>query len=651
MESTIRLFKALPIETKRRKANKELLKQTIAKGFIFTPEVVYNYPNIAHLTELVDKAYGRDPGQLNQTFHKSWAKVRDASMEQLVLEQVIHYFTTYGFEALGIYDKDSVYIPNEELDAPVLEDGIRLVVIKGYTKEELTTKLMELLTSGVALAEETIADVLDVATFVELDEDRIDEVKNKEVKSALYDYFGIVPANPVEFLRYIVYKATNKTLLIKNQTLINEIKGRDNLDIARYFDIYGKDIGLQHLAKIFYRYKPIFLAFRTNNKTRKTINKIRRLAKINHLPMKEDVLNAVTAKITQGEKVVTNDFEKALIDANIFRKIRLAYALKFRTTDADSILYRVRNGKSFAKEFSSANPDKASEILSRVMAAIVSDIKPIVNGKKIFIPEGVKYSLPATEKQFTGNLPTGTYVEIAEDMVAGIHWENQGHSRIDLDLSIQNADGKIGWDAGYRNDQRNVLFSGDITDAPKPKGASELFYFGQQARGVWMMFVNYYNYMSEVPVPFKILVAHQKPARPTTHYTVDANKIVAQSNSIMDVKQKNLGIIVADEQSCKFYFAESDLGRGITARGQDYAEQARKFLLNFYTDSIVLNDVLVSAGAELVTDVAEADIDLSPETIDKTAILNLLTGKEGQTDGAKKGVKTKTDKKIRSIRS
>lgn len=625
MESTLRLFKALPIETKQGKTNEELLKQTAGNGFIFSPEVVYNYPDTAHIVELVNKAYGRSPEQLNQTFHKSWAKVRDASLEQLVLEQIIHYITTYGFEALGMYNKDSVYIPREQLDAPQLKDGIRLVVIQGYTKEELRAKLLALLSSGVALQETTIDDVLDVASFVGLADTDIDQVRNKEVKAALYDYLGIVPNNPTEFLRYVVYRATNQTLLIKNKALVATIKGRDNIDVSRYFDVYERTVGLERLAEIFYRFKPIFLAFRTTTKLKSSINKIRRLAKLNHRPMPPDLLNNVTATLAHGEQPLGADFQKALDNATIFRKIRLAYALKFRTTDADSILYRVRNGKSYATDFTFAHKAAAQDAYETVLASVTADIARNVRNKKVFIPEGVKYGLPATEKQFTGNLPSGTSVELTEDMVVGVHWENVGPNRIDLDLSLMSSQaGKIGWNGRYRTSDGGILFSGDMTDAPKPQGASELFYIGKETRGTFIMFVNYFNFNSTVDVPFKILVAHEKPVNPTTHYTVDPNRTVALSTTMINVKQKILGIIVADEQHCKFYFAESGLGKSISARSGGYTEQARKYLLNYYTDSIVLNDVLVAAGAVMVATQAEADIDLSPETIDKTTILDLL---------------------------
>lgn len=625
MESVLRLFKGLPIESRQSKRDEDVLKQTLSRGFLFTPEVIYNYPDTARIIALVDNAYGRSPEQLNQTFHKSWAKVRDASLKQLVIEQIIHYFTTYGFEALDIYNKDSVYIPHEQLDAPQLQDDIRLVIIRGYTKSELKEKLLALLASGVALHKETIDDVLDVASFVGLADEDIDRVQNKEVKAALYDALGTVPSNPTEFLRYVVYRATTKTLLIKNPAMVAAIKKRDNLDIASLFDLYEREFGLARLAEVFYRFKPLFLAFRTNSELKKTINKIRRLAEQHHKPMPEDTLNTVTARLRHEQPVLSDHFYQALATASPFRKIRLAYALKFRMTGADAILYRVRNGKSYATAFDVTNQAGTQVAYEVVMQSLTADLAKNVAGKKIFIPAGINYGLPATEKQFTGNLPSGTSVKLAKNMVVGIHWENVSGHRIDLDLSLLSPEvGKIGWDGRYRSEQQEILFSGDMTDAPPPRGASELFYISQQARGVFLLFVNYFNFRPTVEVPFKILVAHEKPVQPTTHYTVDPNTIVALSRTTMNVKQKNLGIIVADDTGCTFYFAESDLGGSISARNNVYTEQARKYLFHFYTNAIMLNDVLAAAGAELVGSVTEADIDLSPENINKVSLLDLL---------------------------
>lgn len=629
MLSTIRLFKALPVEDKRLpnasvKASEEIMKKTLEKGFILDPLLSGPQFDTDRIIEQVNQAYGRSSEELNATFHKSFAKVRDASMQQLVFEQMIHYLTTYGAERMGVYNEESVYIPAEQLDAPELKDGIRVVIIRGLTNEELKTELKKLIESGVALHEQTLADAIDVAQFVGFNEDDLAAVKNKEFKSAMYDYLGIVPAAPVDFLRYVVYRATEKTLLIKNKALIETLKARNNNDLVRYFDTYEEKYGLQHLAEIFYRYKPIFLALRTNTKLKKQVNKIRRLAVANHKPMPEDLLNTLTARLKTRQAPDSAAFNKAMQNTNLFRKIRLAYALKFRTTDADSILYRIRNGKSYAQPFEFGNKGGAQVMYDAIMRHVIAGIRPNVEGKTFFIPKGLKYGLPATEKQFTGNLPTGTYVEVLENMVAGIHWENTDRYRVDLDLSLTSADGKIGWDRRYRDEGNAIYFSGDITDAPKPKGASELFHVGGTARGAWLMNVNYYNYAASEPVPFKIVVAQETKENIQKNYTIDPNKIVAQSGSTMDVRQKTLGIIVADEKSTKFYFSEAEFEKGITARNTAASEQARKFLLNYYTDSIVLNDVLEAAGATIVETMAEGAIDLSPETIDKTTILDLL---------------------------
>ena len=90
--------------------------------------------------------------QLNKTFHKSWDVIKNSSRYQLAVEQISHYLSTYGtnFES-------EVYIPDEVLDLP----DVKLVykVIKGFTKEELIEKCLNLLQSGVALKQDTIEDI------------------------------------------------------------------------------------------------------------------------------------------------------------------------------------------------------------------------------------------------------------------------------------------------------------------------------------------------------------------------------------------------------------------------------------------------------------------------------------------------------------
>jgi hypothetical protein len=247
---------------------------------------------------------------------------------------------------------------------------------------------------------------------------------------------------------------------------------------------------------------------------------------------------------------------------------------------------------------------------------------------------------------FTGNFPTGSYVEVKEDMVFGVHWENFKGSSVDLDLSNIDMEGKIGWDAQYRNNERTVMFSGDMTDARKPKGATELFYIGKSYRGNLITMLNFYNACSfKEAISYKIIVASEKVKNFRQNYMLDPNNIVAICNAEIDPNKKQtiIGLVIVNEDGCRFYFCETSMGRLRTVRNTEPVNQARRYLFNYFTNIVSLNSVLSIAGANVITepvvmstpelegmsvaiDSIPIDIDLSPEILEKDTIIKLLTG-------------------------
>lgn len=646
--AVLRLFKALPIPNKIAALGstqwKDANLRTIPKGFVFAPEVLANYPNTNALIAQVDELYGADPEALNKSFHKSFSKVRDASMRQLVIEQICHYFTTYGAESLGIYDADRVFIPAERLDVPGIDvETFPLVVIRGLTTDELKVALLNLLSSGVALSEQSVQDALEVTSLVSLSADEIESVKNREVKVGLYDLYGKVPANPVEFLRYVVYRLTGSTLLIKSDQAIAALKeGVGTHKVLPLFNLYANANGLDRLGEVFLRFKPLFLALRADKSLRPTINKIRRSAERNHKPLAPDYLNSVTALIRQSDDFdgkIGVEFSRLRSElenpnVNIFRKIRLAQALRVRTApDLDSIVYKVRNGKSFATDFprlSRTQINDATAVYNVVLMEIAKSLSPTLLNRRIYIPDGVVYGLPSTEKQFVGNFPAGTYVQTApnQPLVAGVYWEDQGRNRIDLDLSVANVSGKIGWDGSYRSGSRGaqVLYSGDNTSAPN--GASEVFWFDAAIDGSWLMSINYYNFNPSVPVPYKIVVGTADAKDIKSNFVIDPNRLLASAPAVIDEHQQNIGLVVAAADGAhRFYLGQANVGGGRSARHGINAERTRKFMQVSLQSAPTLNDVLYYSGAVLVDHVEQADdgYDLSPASIDKTTILSLLS--------------------------
>jgi hypothetical protein len=607
----LQVFKGLEVETLESDRKAEILDF----GFLVHPAILDTY-SVPKIRELLDEI---KVNEINSTFHKSWSKIKDSSLEQLVMEQILHYITTYGFESLDIFDEATVYIPPEKLEVPELEEGITLTVIKAYTRKEIKSKVLKILQSGIALKSETIDDLITILQVTGVNDEEVNSIKNKEVLSILCERFNLVPSNPTEFLRYLIYKTTGKTLLIKDKETLENISGNVDSETFRLFKIYSENYDLRGLAEIFFRFKPIFLAFRKEDQLKPIINRIRRLATRYHKPMKVDALNEVTADIKKGK---TPDLGR-LSEVNTFRKIRLAYALNYRTLDdTEAIVYKIRNGKSWATEFDFEKRENARVIRDIILESIASDIRDRVYKKKVYIPNNINYTLPSTEKQFTGNFPSGTCITLEKDMMVGIHWSDFNYVRVDLDLSLLNASNKIGWDGYYRDEA--ILFSGDMTSAPPPHGASEFFYASKKELGSYLVSVNYYNYRDDLEIPFDIIVACNPQKNLEYNYTVNPNNVIAMSSSVINKRQKTLGLLVITGESCKFYFSEANLGNSITAGNKSYSKNARKYLMDSFRNSIELKDILEKAGSYFVEERGEADIDLSPEALEKDTILNIF---------------------------
>ncbi len=627
-KATLSLFNAVQVGNKKRlpKVTEGYsMGATIPHGFILSPEAQSVCDD--KLFDLITDTIGISGEKANAAFHKSWKVIEESSDFELRLQQILHYITTYGFEAVGIYSQDSVYIPAEVLNIPKLKDGIKLVVIKGLTKEEVLEKIVKL-GSGIALKPDTMESIMEIITgnMYDVVTEILPVIKNKELKSKIYDAYDIMPTEPTEYLRYLLQKLTNDSLLIKSDRAIRKIK-----ECNTKLHIKTLDGMLKHaprnLAEIFLRYKPLFLALKSISKDKTFFNQLRKKAEKLHKPMKEDYLNSVTGKLRNDKKITKTTLFKELAKVNIFRKIRLAYALKFRTTEKDSIVYKVRNGRGYATEFEFENFEGAEEALEVVLNSIVKDLD--VKGQLIYLPDYINYALPATEKMFTGNFPTGTYVTVPKDMIVGIHWFNTS-DRVDLDLSTVSANGKIGWDRNFRNGDNTVLFSGDITDAPRPKGASELFYIKSGSVDDQIMYVNYFNqYGEEQEVEAKIIVAQDAPKNFAKGYMVDPNKIVAVAPILINKKSNVLGLITKVDGENRFYFSSTSIGNNITSGYDDHSNKARKFLADSLKDTIDFREILVRAGAKIVTEkpAKKEFLDLSPEALDKTTIIDLITKK------------------------
>jgi len=253
-------------------------------------------------------------------------------------------------------------------------------------------------------------------------------------------------------------------------------------------------------------------------------------------------------------------------------------------------------------------------------------MKKNVEGKTFYIPSNVHYALPATEKQFIGNLPSNSYVSVPDDLIVGVHWMNT-HRSIDLDFSLADITGKYGWNRYYRSSERDILFSGDITDAPEPRGASELFYMKKAQENPKIMFLNFYNQgMSTEEVPFKLFVAHDTPEVLDKNYVIDPNKMIMSTSLNIGQKQMMLGLVMSVNNENRVCLSNTSLGNTNVSGDGFVATKAREYMISCASNPISLDTLLNDAGAIITNEKPEGEgfIDLSPSALDKTTILGLL---------------------------
>jgi len=581
-------------------------------GILVEDSVLETYhPNT--VASLIKKLVPSD-SQMNKTFHKSWKKVRDASIEQLVIEQIIHYFTTYGFEEIGFYNAETVYIPNEKLELEA-KGGITFYVLRGITREEMAVEVDKLISSGMALSENDIDDLMVVIKEQKLAVDP-DTSKNRELTVRLYKFLNITPKDPVEYLRLQVYNITGNTLLIKNPEMIKALSAVKGINV---FKDYEDQVGLEKLAAIFNRFKPLFLAFK-NKESSHTINRIRKLAKKHHKPVPEDYMASVTKHVRNGT-FEASKLNKVLKKANVFRKIKLAQALRFYDNEEVSgVVYAIRNGKSYASTINKLGAS-AKDALSVVMDSLGADIKHL-KGKKIFIDAGLV--VPTSGKMFMGAVPFGSYFSTTESLVLGVSWKDVGERRVDLDLSMMSVGQKIGWDSHYRDS--TVLFSGDVTSAPH--GATEAHLVRNNAEnGIYLLNLNYFNGYGEESVPFTLFVTKENEyQRMDKHAVMSQDNMLFWAEGVIEAKhkQKTIGVLKIRNGIKQFHVFEFKTGKGITARNDDKNKNTISYY-DKYLDALLDVQTLVEwSGAKMVDTPDEADIDLSLKSLTKNVLLDLL---------------------------
>lgn len=490
--------------------------------------------------------------KFNSTFYKTWSDVENKSRIELLIDQLIHYMSTYG-----TCFTDNAYVPNVYEGEP---EWTTYKVISPITFTDLFDKCYDMLCSGIALKSETVENLTEyIIEWCEFTGEpshypNLDNIKNREAMVILSDRLGILPRDGQKLFAFLVYKATGETMIIKNRAMRTLIK--HNLSKIDEMFLTMTDNQLIALAGVYNRYKELFLAMK-NQFTRTTINKIARLSKKHHKPMVrgywENILNMPIDE-------VMNTIGSHLDEVTNFKLIQVIQSIMERlNNDSNENMYLVRNGKVFVKEADTSISYKKSVQLGMLYNICRGKLIDNLSKKKCAVkfPEYYELTCPTSEKNFIGNFPMGTSCKLGRESVIGIYWRNDWGTR-DFDLSYEGIDGtRIGWNHDFKSGNNNVIFSGDMTDATN--GANEVIKFTGDDIVNGIININRYNGQpgSKYRLFFGIDTRKNPFNKTMAKYMVDPNNIQLEAEMNQgEMSQQALGIIL----NGRFYFFDMSCG-------------------------------------------------------------------------------------------
>ncbi len=387
-----------------------------------------------------------------------------ASLEHLFVKQILHYIEVYGLDAPGLFNLEQ---PGGQI--------VTMRFVHGITVDELAKNVQTLL-----YANAPVKDAAQVKRIIEqyaLPYD-INSVANNELRVMLYRPGVDVFTDGDDAVRALCYIATGDTLLIKSKEVITAVS-----KIAMHSEFFTKHA--VPLAQVFNRHKRLILAAKKVN-TATAINRIARLSKSKHVPIRESIAKTFVHKALTD---VDFDASEALNHVTLRDKFKYLTLLEQRKLQSNAASFNIRNGKVWTRgDRRVYDLMDIARVESMVLRSTARDLRHL-KGRMVLLDKNVDYGLPVSRKQTVGNLPFGTVVTSpGNEITSGMYWENDWGAR-DLDLSTIDLEGnRVGWGGRGGYDHGSITFSGDLTDARN--GAMEFMTSRNEDYG---LFVNIFS--------------------------------------------------------------------------------------------------------------------------------------------------------------
>ena len=594
----LKLFKSVVVKHKARTTEKEYDESDLIKQGILIDPIIFDNLSLAEAKEITDDAislFGANSTKLNSTFWKKFSDVASMSELELRMHQLLHYMSTYGRGIVGNESTTGLqaYEPDFLKDANI-DVQHELVYISAITNDELKEKIKNMLTSGIALEQETNAALLRIIKIQNIKVDFIDEIRNREFMCQLCKELGLVPSIFDEFMRYLNYLITNSTMLIVKDersyyNIALELRNNSfrRATVGNAIEFYAHKYGVEAIATGYRRYFKFFSVIHKfmAKDTRTIINRANKLSKKkkNRIPRGESVLDHL-----ENANFSLNAIKNAVAKATTFKIVKALNSLKVDQPK----LYRVRNGKTWLAMENKIRVDGIKNIL-------LDEIKSRLNwsDKVFYIPEGVDYAIPTSEKTFVGYMPyLSTFEFKGEDAIVGVAWEKE----CDLDLHTRLLNGiSIGYESEHKSN--GVLFSGDMTHTNEYGYAAEFDHISHKDFDEPAI-IDINNYRDGEDAKIDVFVGPDSVS--TNRDQSIVNQLTAKSvlfKDKMDTYDKTLMAVLPTQDGFKAIFTGFNFTNVRTPTNSDLSKTLTQVLIDQAEKALSFKDLAIELGAKVVT--------------------------------------------------
>lgn len=490
---------------------------------------------------------------INSTFYKEWEEVTSKTRDELFLDQIRHYASTYGTDFQG-----EAWKPERIGDLPEFPYS-ELKVANSISLEGLHKKWLSVITSGIAMSKELIDTVTDIMGEFDWDLPKMSDIKNRELRYVLRHNYNIKDyIDSQDALMQVLHDTLGITMLVKSKDEMKTLHLMPSTISILNTKLKDKDL-LKLLSEGYLRNKNLWLTLKQETSDKEfhhAVNRLRKLAVKNHKPMEKSYWLRL-------DELSEDQRHDLFMHEGIFHLVQVYNAISNR--NATRKVYQIRNGKVFIKEWNIDEEFRMSEkdsieITDQIYDEIHNRLVTKWNGKVVRLPKGISLAVPTSEKNFIGSIPMNSYIDLTSNSdssyIIGIYWRNEWGAH-DLDLHSTDISGShIGWNGDYCRSGEKVIFSGDMTDADPEATELDLFKGGLQDS---IFSVNCYNGRNNSE--FDLVLARYDGTRFHMNYIIDPRMIDHRIHMKFPNNSRNMSLGFLFDS--KFYFRNSDLGTGI----------------------------------------------------------------------------------------